>query len=364
MILGETAGYLKKPSGGSGGADVSGVTATAADVLATKKFVTSAGSLVDGTMPSQSQAAAVMPGKTQQTVIPAGTYAANAHVVAGDENLDGANIIKGKSIFNTPGAHECSTPAGYHDTSAVNAVAADVASGKKIVDATGAIITGTHTCGGISVSEHDAIIQGTATSIDNDRVTIIQSRLFHYSPITSANLPYVTEIKAEAFFHSQIENFSAPNCKTFGNDVFGYCNKLPASMVFDSAETLGYQIFGALGTWSSVRTAVFKKLQVIGHQSFSNASKIEKLDFWIAASISTYAFRNTDNLTAIIIRTNAVCALPDINTVFAGTAAVAAGTGYIYVPSAVVNDYKAATNWSAIANQIWAIEDYPEICGG
>ena len=39
-------------------------------------------------------------------------------------------------------------PAGYHDTSPVDAAAEDVAQGKKIVDAAGAVVTGTHVCSG------------------------------------------------------------------------------------------------------------------------------------------------------------------------------------------------------------------------
>lgn len=34
------------------------------------------------------------------------------------------------------------------------------------------------------------------------------------------------------------------------------------------------------------------------------------------------------------------------------------GTGYIYVPRALVDTYKAATNWSTIADQFRALEDY------
>ena len=41
-----------------------------------------------------------------------------------------------------------------------------------------------------------------------------------------------------------------------------------------------------------------------------------------------------------------------------------AGTGYIYVPAAMVDAYKAATNWAKYADQIRAIEDYPAITGG
>jgi hypothetical protein len=46
------------------------------------------------------------------------------------------------------------------------------------------------------------------------------------------------------------------------------------------------------------------------------------------------------------------------------SSAIASGTGYVYVPRALVDTYKAATNWSAYASQIRAIEDYPEITGG
>ena len=58
----------------------------------------------------------------------------------------------------------------------------------------------------------------------------------------------------------------------------------------------------------------------------------------------------------MIIRSDTVCTLNSTNAF--------TGTPYIYVPSALVNSYKTATNWSSYAAQIRAIEDYPEICGG
>ena len=36
--------------------------------------------------------------------------------------------------------------------------------------------------------------------------------------------------------------------------------------------------------------------------------------------------------------------------------------GYIYVPKALIEDYKTATNWSVFTDKFRAIEDYPEIC--
>lgn len=37
--------------------------------------------------------------------------------------------------------------------------------------------------------------------------------------------------------------------------------------------------------------------------------------------------------------------------------------GYIYVPAALIDEYKTATNWATFADQFRAIEDYPDICG-
>lgn len=40
------------------------------------------------------------------------------------------------------------------------------------------------------------------------------------------------------------------------------------------------------------------------------------------------------------------------------------GAGYIYVPSALLDGFKQATNWSVFSSQFRAIEDYPDITGG
>lgn len=91
-----------------------------------------------------------------------------------------------------------------------------------------------------------------------------------------------------------------------------------------------------------------------------NAVKIEFNDGF-TVSIS-YLFYNLTNLKAVIIRGGNV---PQLNNAshFNGSS-IANGTGYIYVPAVLVDQYKAATNWVTIADQIRAIEDYPEITGG
>ena len=73
-----------------------------------------------------------------------------------------------------------------------------------------------------------------------------------------------------------------------------------------------------------------------------------------------YAFTESA-IDTVIVRGTTVAKL-GTNNVFSKTP-LESGNGYIYVPAALVDSYKSATNWSVFADQIRAIEDYPDICG-
>lgn len=97
--------------------------------------------------------------------------------------------------------------------------------------------------------------------------------------------------------------------------------------------------------------------------SLRGAKNAEKIEFSNGFTTSvSYLFYNMANLKAVIIRGNNVSQLN--NAAHFNGSSIKNGTGYIYVPAVLVDQYKAATNWVAIADQIRAIEDYPEITGG
>ena len=99
----------------------------------------------------------------------------------------------------------------------------------------------------------------------------------------------------------------------------------------------------------------------ISTSAFYSCSALTSISLPAATSIGSSAFYNCSKLEALILENaDAVCQLSSTSAL-SGTL-IASGTGYIYVPSALVDTYKAATNWSTYANQIRAIEDYPEIC--
>ena len=108
--------------------------------------------------------------------------------------------------------------------------------------------------------------------------------------------------------------------------------------------------------------AVFPKVTTTAKAfSYSNVGIV---DFHCLESITaSECFDRCASITALILRnTNAVCTL--VGTLSYSGGVAANGAGYIYVPAALVDSYKAATNWSAYASNIRAIEDYPDICGG
>lgn len=166
-------------------------------------------------------------------------------------------------------------------------------------------------------TEIDAMITGAITSITNSRVTKIGKHAFRErTALVSASFPNVTTMDINAFY----------NC-------------------------------------SNLKDIDFPALTTIGNYSFYGNKKLVTVDFPKVTKIGTYAFNYCTGMTALILRSQTVVTLAGTNA-FGGGNRIASGTGYIYVPRELVDSYKAATNWSTYADQIRAIEDYPEITGG
>lgn len=88
----------------------------------------------------------------------------------------------------------------------------------------------------------------------------------------------------------------------------------------------------------------------VGIYGFYQCSKIELLDFPNVKELNNSAFAQCANLKTIILRNEYVVTLKNTNC-FTGTP-ILTGTGYIYVPDNLVEQYKVATNWSTYAAQI------------
>jgi len=104
------------------------------------------------------------------------------------------------------------------------------------------------------------------------------------------------------------------------------------------------------------------RISKVGQYAFYGCTALTEVDVPNVTSIAGEAFRNCSALTALILRSATVCTMANTNALT--NSAIASGTGYIYTPRSLVDSYKSQTNFSTYAEQIRAIEDYPDITGG
>ena len=89
---------------------------------------------------------------------------------------------------------------------------------------------------------------------------------------------------------------------------------------------------------------------------FIKCSELTIVDLPNVTSIGDFSFYQCAKLTSVILRSTTICRLSNTNAFTYSP--IYSGSGYIYVPSSLVDTYKSASNWSAFASQFRALEDY------
>lgn len=209
--------------------------------------------------------------------------------------------------------------------------------------------------GGGGTDEIDALLSGDFTTISNDRITTFGIGCSNNTKLTEVYLPNVTKMTAEYAFAGckGLVSVTLPVLEKTATYAFSGCSKL---------ETLDLPNLNSLGTYtfrtcSSLKKIVLPKLTQIPAGCFASCFLLKLVDLPVATSIyGNQVFQGCSELTALILRSETMTSLFAINS-FASTP-IEAGTGHIYVPSALVDSYKTAANWSTFATQFRALEDY------
>lgn len=115
----------------------------------------------------------------------------------------------------------------------------------------------------------------------------------------------------------------------------------------------------ALASCSSLKKGVFGGVTEVLNDCFSECEELETLDFYAPVEFDASALQGLPNLKTLILRSNTMC---DASSgALLSYTPIGEGTGYIYVPAALVDSYKHDFIWGSYADQIRAIEDYPGV---
>jgi hypothetical protein len=203
------------------------------------------------------------------------------------------------------------------------------------------------------------IDRSLAAEYVNDDVETIRPFAFaSCSKLTTINFPATTTIEQHAFEDClSLTTANFPAATNVGSYAFDGCSKL-TTINFPAATDVGQYAFNECSALMSVDLPSATK---VGNSAFERCSALTTANLPVATEIGNRAFISCSKLAALILRSGTVVPLGQYTL---NSTPIASGTGYIYVPSALVDSYKADSYWSTYAAQFRAIEDYPEICGG
>lgn len=288
----------------------------------------------------------ITPTTTDQTIA-SGTYLTGAQTINGDANLLPENIKKDVTIFNVVGTHE----------------------------------------GGLTEDTLLKSLRNQTTSVEDDTLTSIRSYgLAYMTLLTSVSFPNLQTINSYAFYNDYSiawDGWPFPAAKTIGNYAFRYCYGLTGDIVLPTTVTsIGQYSFascknmttftatGAIstfGTYTFAGASADHIMQVreihlpnlgtgialnlnFGSATAANACQnLEICDIGKAKSIAANTFANCYKLQTLIMRRTSVTTCANVsaflNTPLRGRSGL---TAKIYVPSALIDSYKAASVWSTI----------------
>ena len=214
-------------------------------------------------------------------------------------------------------------------------------------------------------------VEGTIPEVVDENATKIRDYGFAYSEIKTVKLPNVTYVGNSAFRNSALttveldkyDGHSASNIKY----MFAYCQQL--QNVYIPIKTFRK----SLGTSAFENCKSLREICIycssVADSMFNGCDLLEKVDSHKSPNVQSYSFGACFSLTAVVLRrSDGITSLLDSNAFyncyhFHGTVNATYNPnglkdGYIYVPRALVDTYKKATNWTTLADQFRALEDY------
>lgn len=165
---------------------------------------------------------------------------------------------------------------------------------------------------------------------------------------------------AECFAYNKGENFSLNEyyiISLLGKNIFGGCPNLKSLDLILNPATITAQVFSNI---PALKTLKLKKRTTTAGTINSGNLNSPLLEEIYLTNYKKITFddvgpTNLSSFTIDFVDTTQATVVPLDNSTYFASTKIANGEGYIYVPEALVEDYKIATNWTVYADQIMPI---------
>lgn len=229
----------------------------------------------------------------------------------------------------------------------------------------------------------DRLISHNLESLEDNDIKSLRNYCFYNNKtIKSVNLPNCEQKSSKSYVFANCYNLhtvSLPSASYIGNNQFSNCYKLKNInlkdniIIGESAFSNCFSLNNINISGSSINTRCFSYTGIgklvlldsfLGNSYLFSNSRISVLDLIHDTKrdnsrLYQNALQSACCLVHLIIRRNDTIVTPTSGT-FLNNTPIKNGIGWIYVPSDLVDTYKSATNWSAYADQIVSIDEYPK----
>lgn len=184
-------------------------------------------------------------------------------------------------------------------------------------------------------------IARTVTELSSDGVIGVGDYVFQkYYALKSVNCPNATRVGQNAFEScTSLESVNFLNAETVASNAFKGCRTLITANC-PNASLVGNDAFNGCQALVNVNISNVTNL---GSYAFSGCSVLPSIDLHKATGLTQHAFSNCKALTTVILRSPTLCTLANTS------AFTNVPNGLkVYVPSALIETYQNATNWSSM----------------
>lgn len=198
------------------------------------------------------------------------------------------------------------------------------------------------------VSAVQAIQAGSGSSDDSNVIQAIN--LVFAGDLYNRNL---TRVSNNMFSGCKgITRIELPEVLNSDDYSFSGCTALKEAILPKASNVPNFGFNGC----TSLRKVVVTAATRLINYCFQNCTSLAILDCAPTTAMNSMNFKTTTALAHLIVRTPSVWGMDGAGRL--DTTPIASGEGFIYVPSSLIDSYRAATNWSAYADQFRALEDY------